>query len=213
MAKEILEDLPASPLSFVAGGSVAEFESQMPGYKQLLPQSDFVVIHDYNLVPQNKNAKRIALIADKEDTALKAKGRGDFLPATTRYAIDYLSSKQSNGFFLMVEGAQIDGAGHSNDLESVVLETLDFDKAVAEALKFADADGNTLVLVTADHETGGMSITGGNMESSEIQAIFTTKGHTPVMVPLFAYGPGSTQFKGVMENTEIMKKILFLIHE
>jgi alkaline phosphatase len=213
MAKEILLDLLKSPLSLIAGGSMEHFAEAMPAYEQLLPKSDFVVINDYNLVPQNKNAKKIALITNKKDSGSKKQGRGDYLPVTTKNAIDFLASKPSKGFFLMVEGAKIDGGGHANDLEQVVTETLDFDKAVTEALKFADINEKTLVIVLADHETGGMSITGGDIASSTVETVFTSKGHTPVLIPVFAYGPSSDQFKGVMENNEVMKKIVRLLQK
>ena len=80
------------------------------------------------------------------------------LADVTKASITQLKKQSDNGFFLMVEGAKIDYAGHSRCLPGSVIEMLSFDMAVAEAMKFADEDGQTLVVVTADHETGGLII-------------------------------------------------------
>lgn len=109
----------------------------------------------------------------------------------------------------MVECAQIDWASHNNAIENVVREVLDFDKAVEEALRFADKNGETLVIITADHETGGMALREGNIKKGKIKARFATGGHSPIMVPRYnAYGPQAQNFRGVQDNTEIFAKIL-----
>lgn len=82
----------------------------------------------------------------------------------------------------------------------------------AEALKFADKDGETLVIVTADHETGGLVLLDGEEENGRITGTFTTKDHTPSLVPVFSYGPESELFKGTYPNTEIPEKIRRAIH-
>lgn len=132
------------------------------------------------------------------------------LAETTTAAIDKLDN--GKGFFLVVEGAKIDYAGHARSLPSAVMETLGFDLAVAQALRFADADGRTLVIVTADHETGGLILIDGNALRGEITAIYMTNDHTPTMVPVLAYGPRSGDFGGIFPNTEIVSKILRVIH-
>ena len=111
----------------------------------------------------------------------------------------------------MIEGSQIDGQCHSNKIEGEIAEAVDFDEAVKNALDFAAKDGNTLVIVTADHETGGLTLTGGSFEKGEVNADFSTKGHTSVMVPVFAYGPGAINFTGVYENTAIFHKMKSLL--
>lgn len=211
MSKEILAEVPNCKLSFVAGGSKEHFNQVSPGYEQKFNAQKFTILNDYKTVKDNKSANKIALIAYKKDVDSKLNGRGDFLPETTKNAIEFLNSKKGKGFFLMVEGAQIDKRAHENNMIGVVQEVLDFDKAVTEALKFADEDGETLVLITADHETGGLSIKNGNLKDSSLEGNFSTKGHTPVMVPIFAYGPSANLFKGVTENNEIMKKIISLL--
>jgi alkaline phosphatase len=137
----------------------------------------------------------------------RLKGRGEMLPASSGKAIEILS-KNKKGFFLMIEGSQIDWAAHANVADTVVDETLDFDKAVGVALDFAQKDGHTLVVVTADHETGGVTITGGDRTTRMVKLSFSTKDHTAVMVPVYAFGPSAEKFTGIYDNTELFKKIL-----
>ncbi len=145
-----------------------------------------------------------------------AKGRGDFLTKATDLAIQFLNKDNSN-FFIMVEGSQVDWGGHANDGEYLVSELIDFDDAIGKALDFAEKDGNTLVVVTADHETGGFTLApttkkreDGSEYSdySEISFVFSNKGHSATLIPVFAYGPGSEEFNGVYENNDIFDKIL-----
>ena len=133
------------------------------------------------------------------------------LAEATQKAIQKLKNAGSKGFFLMIEGAKVDYAGHANFLPGSVLETLSFDQAVAEALRFADQNGETLVIVTADHETGGLTLVDGNVDKKKITARYMTDDHTPIMVPVFAYGPGSSKFCGAYQNTEIFHKILEIL--
>jgi len=134
-------------------------------------------------------------------------GRGNMLPDATETAIRFLDKKRT-GFFLMVEGSQIDWAGHNNDTEGIISETIDFDNALGVALEFAEKDKNTLVIVTADHETGGMAIIGGDFSTGNVEAAFTTDGHSAVMVPVFTFGPCAKKFSGIYENTEIFFKMM-----
>ena len=113
----------------------------------------------------------------------------------------------------MVEGANIDSYGHMNDIGGVINESIAFDKAVSEALKFADTHENTLVIITADHETGGLTLPQGNVSKNEIEADFTTDDHTGIFVPIFAYGPRSNYFQGVYGNNEVFRKILTSVVE
>jgi alkaline phosphatase len=134
-------------------------------------------------------------------------GRGNMLPASSGKAIEILN-KNPKGFFLMIEGSQIDWAGHANYADTLIDETLDFDKAVGVALDFAQTDGHTLVVITADHETGGVTITGGDLMTHMVKLNFSTKDHTAVMVPVYAFGPYAENFTGIYDNTELFQKIL-----
>ena len=87
----------------------------------------------------------------------------------------------------------------------------DFSSAVSEALNFAKKDGNTLVVITSDHETGGMSITKGNLDGSELELAFATGGHTPSLVGIYAFGPGEEKFSGIMNINQIGRKLFYLL--
>ncbi len=150
---------------------------------------------------------RFAVFTAYEHDPEYRKGRGNMLPLSTQKAIQSLS-KNKKGFFLMVEGSQIDWGGHDNDIEYVTTELIDFDNAIAEAIAFAKKDGETLVIVTADHETGGLTLTDGNVQNKKIEAKFSTDDHSAVMVPVFAYGPGAESFTGIYQNTDIFFKIM-----
>ena len=110
-----------------------------------------------------------------------------------------------------MEASQIDDYGHSNQLGSLVEEVLDFDRTVGKVFEWAAADGNTLVVVTADHETGGLTLVGGALERGEIVGKFSTGNHSGVMVPVYAFGPGAEAFTGIYENTDIFEKIKSLL--
>ncbi|GBE30151.1 alkaline phosphatase 3 precursor [bacterium BMS3Bbin04] len=128
------------------------------------------------------------------------------LAELTAKAIELLS-RDADGFFLMVEGSQIDWEGHANDQNELVRKVLLFDLAVAEALQFAVEHGNTLVLVTADHETGGMTLTQGSLDGSRVVVQFATTKHTATPVIVFAYGPDAIQFTGLYDNTDLAVKM------
>ena len=130
-------------------------------------------------------------------------------PATEReYSLADLTSKAieilsagGKGFILMVEGSQIDWAAHDRDGDGILYEMKDFDGAVGAALDFAERDGRTLVIMTSDHETGGMSLHDAGPHSSRAgKAEFTSDDHTMEMVPLFAFGPGAGTFGGIHDN-------------
>jgi|TARA_B100001093_G_scaffold514862_1_gene589881 alkaline phosphatase len=123
---------------------------------------------------------------------------------------EQFNSSGCNGFFVMVEGSQVDWAGHANNLDYLKREMEDFDEAVRTALDFAKNNQETLVIVTADHETGGLLIepaTPTNYTSPEVKFSFNTGigygSHTGVPVPVYAYGPGAINFTGTLDNTDI----------
>ncbi len=121
------------------------------------------------------------------------------------------TSRAKAGFFLMVEGSQIDWACHENNPRRAIRQTLLFDQAIQAAVNFALQDGHTLVVVTADHETGGLAILEGSKTSPEPAVHWSTKGHTASLVPIAAFGPGAAAFAGVQENTDVAKKIAGLL--
>ena len=154
----------------------------------------------------NTQKKQVVFTADEQPTK-RLEGRNYLIPAT-RYALDFLPKiARDNGFFLMIESSQIDWGGHAKNAEYVLSETLELDSLIGDALKYAKEDGNTLVLVLADHETGGLSVNEGSV-MGDCQISFNSGDHTASFVPVFAYGPGAHLFAGFYDNTQIKKKIL-----
>ena len=124
------------------------------------------------------------------------------LTQMTTKAIDLLDSNEK-GFFLMVEGAHIDKNSHNNNGEGMKEALLSFNDAVKAALDYAKKDGHTLVVVTADHETGGITLKNG-------EYVYTTGGHTGADVPLYVYGSDDfiRENEESIENTDIPKRIV-----
>lgn len=151
-------------------------------------------------------SKNFAYFTAEEYPPTVLQGR-NYLPLASRIAVEFLGAhNRGKGFFLMIEGAQIDWGGHQNNSDYIISEMLDFDRAIGEVLKFAKEDGETLVIVTADHETGGYAINPGSTLDSIIPG-FTTDGHTASLIPVFAFGPGAKRFAGIYENTAIYSKM------
>ena len=107
----------------------------------------------------------------------------------------------------MIEGSQIDWGGHANDLSYIISEFKDFNKAISSALEFVKIEENTLLVITADHETGGLALRKGNVKKGSVSGDFTTGGHSGTMVPVFSYGRKAELFKGIYENTAIYSKL------
>ena len=112
---------------------------------------------------------------------------------------------------MMIEGSQLDDYGHFNDLDLLMQETHDFDRTIGAIYEWAAKDGETLVVVTADHETGGLTLVDGDLKEGKIVCKFSTGGHSGVMVPVYAFGPGAQEFTGIYENTAIFEKIKKLL--
>ena len=139
-----------------------------------------------------------------------AEGRGDMLGKSSMKAISILE-KNKKGYFMMIEGSQIDWAGHNNSEDSLISEMIDFDNVVGSVLEYAKKNGETLVVITGDHETGGYTLPNSDIKDGKLKGKFSTKNHTAVMVPVFAYGPGAEEFMGFMENTDIFFKFRKLL--
>ena len=158
----------------------------------------------------SSNSPKIAGLLAREHLPTVLEGREGMLEAMTGKAIATLS-RNKKGFLLMVEGSMIDWGGHDNDIDYTLSETIDFDKAVGVALNFAIRDRKTLVVVTSDHETGGLTITGEDTKTGNIITNFSTRGHSAVMVPVFSYGPGAEEFSGINDNTFFFARFLKLL--
>lgn len=201
----LTSQLQGGPLHLLCGSGVRHFVNRNDGrnlFEELSPEFNIVSSID----EINSRGGKVICIDERMDDAARKDNVG-LLAEAVDQAIAKLDGDASKGFFLMVEGAKIDYAGHSRCLPGSVMEMLSFDMAVREALKFADKDGSTLVVVTADHETGGLVLLDGNMESGRIRGVYVSDDHTPSMLPVFAYGPWSDEFKGVYMNTEVARRI------
>ena len=135
--------------------------------------------------------------------------RGPVLEDCATKAIELLSNKR--GFFLMIEGSSIDDWCHRQKVGYMAEELFDFDRTIGKVLQWAEKDGHTLVIVTADHATGGLTLLGGSLEERNVKVHFSTKGHNGTVVPVYAYGPHADEFTGIYENAELARKILSLM--
>ena len=135
--------------------------------------------------------------------------RGDILPVSVAKALQLLDNKK--GFFLMVEGSMIDDGGHDNKAGLTMEEIFDFDRTLGIVLEWAEKDGETLVIVTGDHATGGMTLLSGSIDEKRIRVNYSTTGHNGIALPVFAWGPHSEDFIGIYENTELSDRIRALI--
>lgn len=133
-----------------------------------------------------------------------------YLEKATVKALDILSRNNKEGFFLMIESAIIDGYGHNNDSDGMIVEMKEFNRTLQNMIDYVNNHPETLLVVTADHETGGTGVYyNGHNPGNEgpLKLRFSTSGHTGTVVPVFAYGPGAEAFGGIMKNTDIPKKI------
>lgn len=209
--ERIALDFIRSEVDLAIGGGKKYFDRRSMDdknlYKALLTKGyvveDFLE-HDITRYSLDAKKKLVFFTADSEP--LPASQGRDYMALATDKSINFLKKRSGQGFFLLVEGAQIDWAGHAKNSIELISEVRDFDEAIAQALKFAQEDGETLLIVTADHETGGMTLD-PNSKASNLKANFSGNQHTPQMVPVFAYGPGSHLFSGVYENTAIYTKM------
>lgn len=210
MMDEIALDFMTSKSDILIGGGQAHFTKRPDGKNlfQELSRQGYATSNNFNSIDSIKSSKFIVL----EDKAVVSKmnGRKDFLQRSLAKTLNTFSqSKQP--FFIMEEAAQIDWGGHNNNIEYVITEALDFDKLIADALRFADSNRETLLIITADHETGGLSLVDGSISKGYVEASFGTGHHTAIAVPVFAYGPGADLFRGVYQNTEIFEKMKALL--
>lgn len=218
-AAGILKDLETSSVDILMGSGDESLQNV-----DILKESDKAVIHDtllrelqkkYTIVSSIDSVKstinRKWIVIDKQAGLSILNGRKDWLRKAFDKTIQLLSANK-DGCFIMTEGAQIDYGGHADNLGYVTTEILDFDDVVGRALRFADSNGETLVIVTADHETGGLTLLDGDYSKGYVSGQFSSNDHTALPVPVFAYGPQSFRFRGVYENTSLFYKILQAYH-
>ena len=213
----------ATPAAFYAH---AKHRNERENIASWLPQSGIDVIFgggltaftqrndSTNLINNFKDNGYIVIDSLSQAEAITVNGRGDALPKATQKALDILtanSQKSGKGFFMMVEGSQIDFESHANNPKGIYAEMKDFDEVVGVAFDYADSHPGTLVIVCADHDTGGMSIpsckTDFTLGESGVEYNFGSTSHTATMTPALFYGTGADKFEAIMDNTDIAKKV------
>ena len=204
--EDIAADFLNTKVDVFIGGGYKHFSDRKDGRNLIaeLKQKGYQVLQNMDSIKNISIGKLAGLTALEHNDRIAT--RKDMLQVATKTALNILDNDK-DGFFLMVEGSQIDWGGHQNDTRYIVEEMLDFDKTIGVALEFASKNSETLILVTADHETGGFAITSGDMLAGKVEGAFLTGNHTGLVVPVFAYGPGAENFMGFMENIDIAKKI------
>lgn len=214
--EEIAADLLKTDIDLFIGGGAKFFERRELDERNLSEELTAQGVYLESFVNKDlkqlkvKEAKRLAYYTADSEPIPFAQGR-NYLVEASKLAAGFLNDRdvENRGFFMMIEGAQIDWGGHSNDSEYIISEMLEFDRAIGEILNFAQRDGETLVIVTADHETGGYAINNGS-SMGDIDGQFTSDYHTADLIPVFAFGPGSARFSGIYENTAIFDKMKLL---
>ena len=198
-----------SKLDFLFGGGLKWWEGRPDG-RDLTAEVEakgYTFVKDIESLKAVENGPVIALTAYKE--LPPALDRGTEHQESVKKALELLDNKK--GFFLMIEGSCIDDWCHANKVGYAVEEILDFDRTVGTVLEWAAKDGETLVIVTADHSTGAMTLQGGNIKEQSVAVNFSNTGHNGVALPVYAWGPRADEFVGIYENAELSKKIKKLI--
>ncbi|MHA7128958.1 alkaline phosphatase [Algoriphagus namhaensis] len=203
---QIAAFLANSPLDLVMGGGKDAFSP----FLNQMSAAGYSFADSLSQIGALKSGK-VAFFSSAGSNLSMLAGRGNFLSQSVNEALAFLQAKDQP-IFLMLESAMIDSGGHANSSATIVTEVLDFDQVVGEVLRFADENPGTLVLITADHETGGVSLPQGKMDQGEVELGFHSDDHTGILVPIFAYGAHSGEFRGVYDNTEIFHKLIRLIN-
>jgi len=216
---DIAKQFINSDLDVVIGGGAKNFlQISSDGNKsgevniiKALVYKGYGIYYDFINLSKSLSSEKIFGLLAKEGLPAASK-REYTLCSLTSIALNRLKTNK-DGFILMVEGSQIDWAGHDTNYVYLLSELEDFSTAVNTALEFAQKDKNTLVIVTADHETGGMAITDGTYTADSLKIEFVNTHHTAGLVGVFATGPGEDLFKGIYDNYMIGRKIFFLLDD
>ncbi len=205
---EIALDYLKTQLDCFVGGGEHFFNDRSDhlNLEDTLKQRGYVLRRGTSMrnLPLDGSAPFMLFTSDREPPTASA-GR-QYLPGATAAVCRYLEKRSDKGFFLMVEGSQIDWACHANDRNWLRAELFDFDRTIKKALEFAALNGETLVIVTGDHECGGLALTQGDTRK-EFKPVFASRLHTAALVPVFAYGPKAELFSGLYDNTLIYDKM------
>lgn len=208
----IAEDFLKTDIDYFVGGGKKFFDRREKDERNLIEELTAKGYHMENYLIDFADIKSSINTHDKfgyltadNDPLPVSKGRDYFVDASMA-GIHFLKQKSNDGFFIMIESSQIDWGGHANKAEYIITEFLEFNTLIGEVLDWAEADGETLVVLTADHETGGFTIQPGSTMDT-LKTAFTSTKHSGDFIPVFSYGPQSENFAGMYENTEIYFKM------
>lgn len=208
----ISQQLLSSGIDFLFGDAIGwQPDSMMHKYKvwnNRLPDTTdattttHLVLYD-TLVKEQASIKQNQVVLQQGAPTLS-----DVLPIAL-----HMLKKNSKGFFMMLEEDWTDSWAHEGKAALTTWHVKHADDALRPLIQFAREDGETLILVTADHETGGWTIPYMSASSQTFAIHFSTPEHSAAMVPLYALGPGAEEFHGVIDNTDIFKKLALLLQQ
>lgn len=217
MLEAITHDMLSSEIDLLVGGGaqwLKESCGEEGDYLDAFRKKGYQVVETLDDLKKVDEGRVLAALADRH--LPHAADRGDYLPEAVAKSLDILSrNSKDKGFLMMVEGSQIDLAAHTNDPRWLLDEMRDFDKAVNCAMDFADRTPGTLVVVVADHETGGLSIPSHKEDFTQsengIHYDFGTKAHSASFIPVYLYGAGAERINGIIDNTDLAKNIMKML--
>lgn len=199
----IIADYLECGVDYIAGGGRDYFGPRREDGRDIVAEMKDKG-YNYATVCEELLAAQLPVLGLMSDDNLPvAQERGDLFRKMVARGIETLSSAAADkGFVMMIEGSCIDDWQHENDIEKAMEELLDFDRTLGDVLQWAAADGHTLVVVTADHATGALTLQDGNLSEGRIGVAFGNQSHNGIAVPVYAWGPGSQMFTGIRENAE-----------
>tara|TARA_B110000261_G_C13080055_1_gene355594 strand:+ start:76 stop:1125 length:1050 start_codon:yes stop_codon:yes gene_type:complete len=208
--EKIAFQLSTSVVDYFIGGGKKHFTQRKDSRNLIKEMVDYDIVSSVSKF-DSSDSKKIGHFTNNDEPNRILDGRLS-LDIAVNSILNKLDRDQKP-FFLMIEGSQIDWGGHANELNYVVSEFKDFDAAIQTVLDYTIKNPNTLVVVTADHETGGLSLLKGDLKTMSPEGVFSTLGHTGTMVPVFSIGPSASDFSGIYDNTAIFTKMLAVLNQ
>ena len=209
---EVIAGYSESGVDYIVGGGLDYFGKNRKDARNIAEEMEHqgytLALDEVSLM--EAHLPILGLLAD--DNMPVAQERGDLFRHMVAKGLQELSEQGGDkGFVYMIEGSSIDDWQHENRIDLAMEELLDFDRVLGDVLQWAAADGHTLVVVTADHATGALTLQGGDLKEGRIEVAFGNDSHNGIAVPFYVWGPGSDRFGGIMENAELSKLITSFI--
>lgn len=209
---DLIADYAECGVDFIAGGGRDYFGPKRGDGRDIVAEMKAA---GYNYASDEQQLMLAGLpvlgLMSDDNLPIAAK-RGDLFRHMTARCLELLSEAGGErGFVAMIEGSCIDDWLHANRIDLAMEETLDFDRTIGDVLQWAEKDGHTLVIVTADHATGALTLQDGDISKGRVGVAFGNDSHNGIAVPFFAWGPGSSAFGGILENSELGRKIAAFI--